>query len=157
MAAPADPLLLLELRDIHPPAAAAPWPPAPGWWLLAGLLLISVVVGLLLWYRRGALRRAARIELGKIHERFVNHGESARLALELSMLLRRVALARFPRREVASLHGGEWLGFLDRHGGDGAFSRGPGRVLGAAPYQPSAGCDAEQLLRLAARWLEKNA
>ena len=33
---------------------------------------------------------------------------------ELSVLLKRVALAAYPRQEVASLHGSEWVDFLSR-------------------------------------------
>ncbi len=151
-----DPVLLRELRDIHTPDPAFLWPPAPGWWLLGTLLLILTTLGLLFRYRRGALGRVARKELQGIRLRFSESKAPGRLALELSMLLRRVALVRFPRHEVAGLHGSEWLAFLDRSGGDGAFSKGPGRALSEAPFQASADCDGDELLQLAERWLEHN-
>jgi hypothetical protein len=151
----ADSKLLLELRDIHPPESVAPWPPAAGWWLL-GAVLAALVAVLLLRRRQGALRREANAELRRIRERFREHDEPSRLALEASMLLRRVALARHPRQTVAGLHGEAWLEFLDRHGGDGGFTKGPGRVLAEAPFRPAARFDAEELLLLIGRWLARN-
>ena len=74
----------------------------------------------------------------------------------MSTLLKRVALARFPRKEVASLTGNAWLTFLDRTGGDGGFVSGPGRVLATAPYAPNAVVDHAALIDLAKDWVRRN-
>ena len=56
------------------------------------------------------------------------------LAAQLSLLVRRTALAAFPREQIAPLSGAAWLAFLDRSSGGTEFSRGPGRWLASAPY-----------------------
>jgi len=72
----------------------------------------------------------------------------------LALLVRRTALAAFPRQEVASLAGPAWLAFLDRtYGGDG-FSHGPGRALSLSPYTPQrGGGDMQPLIELVRRWI----
>lgn len=137
---------LAELRGYHPPDPVSWWPPAPGWWLLALL-----IVGLLIWvtvWALGARRRrrlaraaprAALDELAALRAAHARDGDAAAFACGLSRLLRRFALARYPRRAVAGLSGEDWLAFLDAHGGGGRFQAGPGRALLTAPYRPAGG------------------
>jgi len=73
---------------------------------------------------------------------------------EVSSLLRLAALVSYPDRDVAGLHGANWIAFLD------ACERAPGRfeavrgVLTVAPYgSPGANIDAAPLLRAARGWL----
>src|SRR5262249_58175050 len=78
-------------------------------------------------YRRGALA-----ELDQLL-RSPNAGtESSDAAMAL--LVRRTALAAFPRETIAPLVGTAWLAFLDHSYGGHEFSDGVGRALGAAPY-----------------------
>ena len=89
---------------------------------------------------------------------FMRGIEPAEVARRLSRLLRRYALTRFPRREVAGLAGDDWLRFLDAHGGDNSFTQGSGRVLQDIPYRP--GADTTTLAELAAlvrNWIVHNA
>jgi len=154
---PAD----LPLRDIHLPPPVGWWPPALGWWLLAlAVLLLGIGLWLLLrWYRRGRVRRAARAALEHLFAEHSRHGNDGRLLSELSVLLRRIALSRFPRRDIARLSGAPWLAFLDQalEGSRLAegFSRGPGQVLAEGPYTPSAELDAAALKRLCRAWLRR--
>lgn len=147
---------LAALRPWHLPDPVSWWPPAPGWWLLAALALAALfaLAGWLRrrWYRQAPVRRALR-ELGALDALAAR--DPALACRQLSQLLRRVALARFPRGEVAGLTGEAWLAFLDRHGGDGQFDRGPGRVLIQAPYRAAAPDDLVPLIALARRWIER--
>ncbi len=151
-----DHRLLEGLRDIHLPEPVSWWPPAPGWWLLfvACALLIHALFSY--WRRRTALRRAAMQQWRLIKERHASQSEYDRLAIDLSLLLRRTALARFPRSRFAGLYGERWLAFLDETGATRAFSQGEGRVLAEAPYRSSGDQDAEGLLRLAHAWIRSN-
>lgn len=143
---------LAALRPLHVPAPVDWWPPAPGWWLLAAVILM-LVPGLVWWYRRRWwLRRAAVAELRQL-ARTAN--DDRRLAAGVNQLLRRVALACFPRRQVAALSGEAWLGFLDAHADTAEFTTGPGRVLLTAPYQPDAQVDRDALLALTQRWIQR--
>lgn len=163
----ADPLA--GLRDWHLPEPVAWWPPAPGWWLVAGLALAALVLGWALWRRRrrqGAAVRAALSRLAALTQALHTGGDQRRFAAEVSQLLRRLALIRYPRERVAGLTGSAWLAFLDTTGGGDGFTRGPGRVLADRPYRapgdpaPRSGdpaltaqLDPVAVTDLAARWI----
>lgn len=128
----------LPLRDIHLPEPVGWWPPAPGWWMLSGLMLVAL--GVMIWRgwrRRTKVRRAALSRLRKIEQAYTEHGDVARLAAELSVLLRRALITAGPRRESAGLTGEEWLAYLDRGLEGRPFTQGPGRCLADAPYRPA--------------------
>ncbi len=154
---------LAGLRDWHLPGPVSWWPPAPGWWLLAGLALIGAVLAGRRWLRRRrrlAAARAALEHLRRLRAEVAAGGDSRRFAAGVSGLLRRLALIRFPREQVAGLAGRDWLLFLDRTGGGGAFADGVGRVLVDAPFRGDGGLgsasDAEELTKLAAAWIQAN-
>ncbi len=144
---------LSQLRDIHLPAPVSWWPPAPGWWLLAALTLTALGMIYLIYRRRrrARWRRAALAELGQLR------GATGQQYLgEVSVLLRRVAVTRFPRHDVAALTGDDWLAFLDRTLGDGTpFQSGSGRVLASGPYTHKAQVDAAALHALCERWIKR--
>jgi len=150
----------LQLRDIHLPAAAPFWPPAPGWWVLAAVLLLLLAwAGAVAWRRRRLDRARRRIldALAALEADFTRERSSERLA-SISLLLRRLALSRFPRERVAGLTGAAWLRFLDESGGHGQFAAGAGRVLAAAPYQRSIphDMDVAGFSALVRGWVETN-
>lgn len=147
---------LLQLRDVHAPPPPQFWPPAPGWWLLAALAIASALLLGRYAYRRYRLRRQRQRIIGALLdlEQGFEHAKAPDFVAQVSVLLRRVALSRFPRARVASLSGQEWLRFLDETGGGGRFSCAPGKVLASGPYQPHAEVDARALVELARDWIE---
>ena len=154
---PTDPLS--ALRDIHLPADPAWRPPAPGWWVLAILLAAGLVVAGVRGYRRwlaGAARRTALAELGRLRGRLVRGEARGPIVAELSVLLRRAALASHPRKEVAGLAGERWLAFLDGDDEARPFSRGPGASLAVAPYSGRDPGDLEPLMAQAEAWIRRN-
>ncbi len=147
---------LAGLRDIRLPAPVSWWPPAPGWWVVAALA--ATVLAASIWWlwrlwRRGTTRRRALAELDRLAGVYQAQGAAAGLAADLSVLVRRLALVRFPREQVAGLTGEAWLAFLDRTGGGDRFSRGPGRVLAIAPYSRATDLEAGPLLALVRDWI----
>jgi hypothetical protein len=150
----------LQLRDIHLPAPPDFWPPAPGWWLLAAVVLgLAAWAGMLAW-RRLKIRRERQRVMALLEQLERSSGEAAtpEFLAQLSSLTRRLALMRFPRHEVASLTGQDWLRFLDSSGGDGQFSEGPGRVLAQGPYvrELSDDVDSRTLTSLVRHWIRRN-
>jgi len=147
----------LPLRDIHLPDPLSWWPPAPGWWLLLTLLVAIALLGgyLLHRYRRNALQRAAQQALHRIGEDYRQSGDARVLAQQLSILLRRVSLSCYPRRQVAGLTGRAWLSLLDRCLPGEEFQQGAGRVLIDAPYSLDSRVDGPALLQLCERWLRQ--
>ncbi len=153
----ADPLA--ELRDLHLPETVGLWPPAPGWWLL--VIVIIVAVGLLSrWWlksrRADRYRRQALVELRRYQRELDGHGDGPLFLQQVSQLLRRAALAAFPRQQVAGLQGDAWLQFLDDSSGLTDFSTGKGRILISGPYQPTPDVDTAALNALAREWLRRH-
>ncbi len=150
----------LQLRDIHLPAEPGIWPPAPGWWILAALLLI--LLGWAAWvamrhYRLHRQRQRILAMLGELEQGTGASTTPAKIA-QISVLLRRLALMHYPRRQVAALTGTDWLCFLDESGGNSLFSQGPGQVLATGPYQLTLPMDLDTraLGTLVRNWVIKN-
>lgn len=146
---------LAQLRDIHLPPPVDGWPPALGWWMLVGAVLL--VIGLVWLLRtlraRNRLQRRALDLLNQIEHRHLQSRDAVAFASQVSTLLRRVAVVRFPDQHPAGLTGEAWLDFLDRTGGNGAFRHGPGASLVSAPYKPHGDLDAPQLASVVRQWL----
>jgi hypothetical protein len=100
-----DPASLENLRDIVVPEPPPLWPPAPGVWVLL-MIVVAVSIALFLWWRRARARSAyRRAGLALL--------KNARTVREVNIIVKRVALAVFPRSTVAPLWGDEWKAFLD--------------------------------------------
>ncbi len=147
----------LELRDIHLPDPISWWPPAPGWWLLL-LLPILIYIGwwsVHRWSRRHRLKKNALIELDQLKQAYTNDPNVQRCASELSALLRRIALVRYPRHQVAALTGEAWLEFLDQNtDASSPFTQGAGRLLITAPFQPHTTTPLDELFMVCQHWIE---
>jgi hypothetical protein len=102
---PQDAASLQNLRDIVVPEPPPLWPPATGVWVLL-VVFLAVALALVLWWWRAreqnAYRRAGLALLG-----------NARTTRDINVILKRVALAAWPRPEVAPLYGDDWAAFLD--------------------------------------------
>jgi uncharacterized protein with von Willebrand factor type A (vWA) domain len=81
------------------------------------------------------VRRAALAELDALAHAYREQRDLAGLAQGLSSLLRRVALARFPREQVAALHGERWRELLARSRREG-LPQDVAEALEAALYRP---------------------
>jgi hypothetical protein len=152
---PMDPLA--ELRDIHLPPPPPLWPPAPGWWIVAMLGVAAVILGAryaLTAWRRGRGRRAAARALAQLRSRYQSGEAPGVLTAELATIVRRAAMSRHPRHQVAGLTGRKWLEFLDD--GSHQFTEGVGRCLASAPYARNEGVDLDALLTLCEAWVRRN-
>jgi hypothetical protein len=106
---------LQQLAPDHAPAAISWWPLAMGWW---GLIFVfcAVVIGLVVWFFQPT-RRLKRIALRELKRLEQSTCDDAMLARDLEHLLRRYALTRFGRDQVARLTGADWIAFVVAHGG----------------------------------------
>ncbi|MCX7066634.1 MAG: DUF4381 domain-containing protein [Methylococcales bacterium] len=145
----------LPLKNLHLPDAIGWFPPALGWWLL--VVLIPLLLMFLYWCyqrltRKTSLKTAKKI-LNTIKNSTANNSEKL---VELSALLRRVAISVAPRAQTASLIGQAWLTFLDSSLNDAPFTKGAGRCLADAPYRQSPPSEQEifQLISLCEDWLK---
>jgi hypothetical protein len=147
---------LQELRDVHLPEPISLFPPALGWWLVFGLVVAGVIVFLWMraYRRRTKMRRLAMAELGAIKRHYNIHQDDQWVVRRLSEIVRRYAMATFPRTEVAGLTGSSWLQFLDRTGGTNQFTEGIGHLLSSGPYRPLVGASAGDLVPVVERWIQ---
>ncbi|WP_204113466.1 DUF4381 domain-containing protein [Shimia biformata] len=145
------PVTLADLIDqLVPPAeppAISMVPQTAGWAVLGAAVLVALAYGGWRWLahrRENAYRRhglAALADAGN---------DPGRIA----EALRRTALSGFPRTEVASLSGDDWLRFLDRTGG---FPAEPGRLVTQSPYRAPVDApppDVTALREAAANWIK---
>ena len=150
----ADPLA--ALRDIHAPGAPEFWPPAPGWIGIVCLLTATGVAAMVLAMRRwraGRFRREALASLRCLRARHQAGVPDVEIAMELSTLVRRVALARHPRGEVAGLTGERWIAWLEATLPDlGASAR---IALLEAPYARTCRFDAMRALDACEHWIRR--
>jgi hypothetical protein len=94
------------MHDLLLPPPVPLWPATPAWIVLGAVLLLALVW--LLWrgwraWRRNAYRRAALRAL-----------RDAERPGEIAAILKRTALAAWPRPHVAALAGTDWAAFLRR-------------------------------------------
>jgi predicted negative regulator of RcsB-dependent stress response len=99
-----DPYSLTGLRDIIVPDAPPFWPPAPGLWVALGVVILLVFF--VAWRIHASVQKNAYRKAGLL---LVDEAKSIH---DISVALKRVALAAFPREEVASLYGDAWTAFL---------------------------------------------
>ncbi len=127
----------LKLRDIHLPGDPSFWPLAPGWWLLLILVLLIgawLVFKLLHRMRQKKHQQQILNEYTQLETKLLNNPNNEAIA-NINIFLRRLAISKYPRSDIASLTGANWLQFLDESGNTQEFSKGIGRILVDAPYQ----------------------
>ena len=147
---------LAALRDIHVPDAPGFWPPAPGWvaaaCLAAAAAVAAVVIAARRW-RAGRARRQALADLRSLSARHQAGASGAEIAMELSTLVRRVALAHRPREDVAGLIGERWIAHLESTlPGVGASVR---TALLDAPYARERPFDVSRALTACEHWIRR--
>lgn len=159
-----DPMTETALRSLHDIAVPPPvsWLPQTwGWAALAVLLGIAVLAALLVWlrrYRRNAYRREALRLLDGIEADIRSPASREKGVHELSELLKRTALAAWPRSDVAALTGQAWLQRMDSRGAYKALAR----LLDDLEYHDSAAIaalppdSANELILNSRRWIRRH-
>lgn len=147
---------LAALRDILVPDPPGFWPPAPGWVAAACLVTATGVAAAAIAVRRwraGRFRREALTSLRSLRARHRAGAPDSEIAMELSTLIRRVALARRPRNEVAGLTGERWMAWVE--------SNLPGirvsvrTALLDAPYARQCQFDVARVLAACEYWIRR--
>ena len=129
---------LNNLRDIVPPDAPPLWPLATGAWLLLLMLASSAII--LIYQRRQAKKRNAYRRAG------LALLDGVRTVHDVSVVLKRVALAAYPREQVASLYGEDWATFLRQT----CHPRDYSPVLQADPDDPAS----SEVIQIAGDWIK---
>lgn len=150
---------LSQLADIHLPEQVGLWPLAPGWWVLLFLLAVLAVWGIILLRRqlhRRNLRLHAIAELQRCRDSLESAAgtEGAQIAYinAVNAVLRRVALAHYPRSTVAGLTGRAWVEFLRSHG-TLSLDEDTARALSEGRFAPHCDVDPDALQEAARQWI----
>ena len=150
---PMDPLS--QLAPLREPGPVPWWPPAPGWWILGALLITLCVLGgiwLVRRYRANRYRRAGLRQLARLQQQATQGEDTSDHVAALNQLLKAVALRGFPRSQVASASGADWLEFLNRTGPPGG-QFDPGFADAGYRREP-ADIDLAQLHGTARSWIK---
>ena len=147
---------LLELMYGLVMPSAVPWlPQTMGWWIAGGWLLAVLVILALRWRQwriRNRYRREALALLSTIERE--TGGDPALLAEQVALLIKRTALAAYPRSNVAHLHGAEWAQFLTRSARNDPQIAQAAEQLSRAAYR--ADPEGAALVGPARRWIRKH-
>ena len=109
----------------------------------------------MLAYKANEYRRRARAELAALKERMKKDISSA---AALPVLLKRTALAGFPRRKVAGLSGESWVSFLKSTCSEG-FNSSAAELLVRLSYRGTKGveqADLELLTDAVDTWIRRH-
>lgn len=148
---------LAQLKDIHLPASIAWWPLAPGWYVVFFLVLVFFSGLAFFVYRRYLNGRAKKQALALL-ENYVQHYDKEHNAqvtsARISELLKRVALVYFPREQVASMHGQEWVDFLNQTGKGLDFEAVKSMLLDS-PFRVNEQVNLQPLISQAKLWIKQ--
>ena len=147
MAVTANPGSLQNLHDIALPQTVGWWPLAPGWYVLTVVLVLAAAAwSLRAWRRYSAdrYRREALAELERLRRDMRQDERRSAALAALPVLLKRAALAAYPRTEIAPLSGMSWRCFLDTSSSGQLFADVAGETLLALAYGNSAARPLEQ-------------
>ena len=155
---------LTALKDVVVPPEV-PWTPQTPAWAVLGVVVLLAVLWLawraLRRYRANRYRRDALAELQQLEPQW-DAGDVPRTQalLTLAALLKRTALAAWPREEVAALSGEAWGRFLSAHAGSAKASAPTlGKLVVDTEYRGSAalanlsGSDARALAQACRQWI----
>ncbi|RKF19672.1 DUF4381 domain-containing protein [Alginatibacterium sediminis] len=106
-----EPASIEKLHDIILPAIESGLP-APGWWILTVILLL-IAIALITLVLRYHLNGKAQREANRYLQDLTTLESESNKVITANTLLKRCALAYYPRQQVAALNGKEWWLFLD--------------------------------------------
>jgi hypothetical protein len=140
---------LEKLHDFQQPAPPSWMPHTTAWYVLFAIVAVAVVcvaIRMARSWTKNRYRRAALAELENTSPEY------------FSALLKRTALAAWPRDAVASLSGGDWLKFLDASAAKRWFAGSLGnRIEEIAVAGTRVSPDEERTLRkLVAQWIRRH-
>ncbi|RUR13837.1 DUF4381 domain-containing protein [Legionella sp. km772] len=148
---------LAQLKDIHLPTSVGIWPLAPGWYVLIIVFFILMAGLSFVAYRRYLNARAkkqALVLLQSYVQQYEQDRNSQLASARISELLKRVALVYFPRQQVASIHGQEWINFLNATS-KGLDFEAVKTMLLDSPFKPNEQIDLKPLISQATLWIKQ--
>ena len=150
---------LSGLKDIHLPEIPPLWPlPAVFWIVLFGTFFaVFAVRWVWRYFHRVTAFKYAKRQVESLTKQF--SGNSYKIAYEICLLLRRIALMKFKRENVSSLSGKEWRSFLEKTTKKPVFAGAAGDIVENVMFIPSdrfSYRDVTPLIEAAKEWIAEN-
>ena len=150
---------LSGLKDIHLPDVPSVWPlPVTFWAVLLTLIAMSVLLRVF-WVKIHKLtaKKYANQEVESITKRF--SGNNYKIATELSLLMRRIALMKYPREEISGLSVKSWRQFLENTVKKPVFKVQAGDIIETVMFIPPErfkNVNMPDLIHAAKEWIADN-
>ncbi|MBR4127606.1 MAG: DUF4381 domain-containing protein [Alphaproteobacteria bacterium] len=150
---------LSGLRDIHLPDIPGVWPLPMMFWGVLFTVILAVIsfYGLWKYFHRITARKYANNEVESLTKRF--SGNNYKIASEICLLLRRIALMKFKREDVSLLSGKAWRQFLEKTSKTPVFKGQAGDIVENIMFIPPDRfrCqDVASLVAAAKEWIAEN-
>jgi hypothetical protein len=134
----------------------------PGWYVVGVLLLLLVVLCVFLLikhYKNNLYRRCALAFLIEREKRLSLINASGRIVYETQMLIKRIAMNRYGRREVSGLREDKWIAFINSTWREKSFDEKDNELLSRGIYNSSLQITDETVsafVEKAKRWIRKH-
>lgn len=131
---------LSELYDIEGLDAISWWPLAFGWWLVIAIPLIGIFLFFIYYYKRRIFKQSWQYSILNqltVMQHGLRKDNTQASVIELSELIRRIAMHQYSRAECAGLEGKVWLEWLKQHDPNQFDWAAKGKWLIEAPYAPN--------------------
>jgi hypothetical protein len=148
---------LAQLKDIHMPPVVGWWPLAFGWYVVMAViccLLFFCLYRTYQCYLNGRAKKQALKLLEVYASQYEKERNSQLTSARISELLKRVALVYYPRHQVASTHGSDWIAFLNKTSKQLDFEPVHHMLLDL-PFKPNERANLTPLLILAKHWIKQ--
>lgn len=139
------------LDDLQAPEPISYFPVTPIWTWIFGIAAVIAALLLFKAWKRWQRERYRKLACQELEGTVGVKGPA--YSMKVSQILKWTALAAYPRRQVASLEGVDWLRFLDSTSGGTDFTEGVGQALSSSQYQRTADLDEAALGTLATKWI----
>lgn len=141
---------LNQLKNVHLPDSISIFPLAIGWYIIITIVIILIIFACIKLKQKKYNNQVKQIYalLAKIEADKTNRQLS-----EVSILIKRVAIMKFPKLNVHTMFGEKWLNFLDEVGKTNNFTNGDGRYL-LDIYQNKPIENPEQFFVVVRQWLK---
>jgi len=154
--------LVHGIDEIVVPEAIPWWPSAPGWQVLGVIFILLLIARTTRWVRhwwRNRYRRQALWQLQHLQQQTGTKLQD--VVAVLPYYIKVTALQAYPREDVASLNGPDWLAFLDANYSGPSFSKGAGKKLLSVSYLPREQWqlndkESETLIKMSRQWIARH-
>lgn len=102
-----------KIKDIYDINDISWWPLATGYWVIIFLIFLSIIVATIYLIKRRKYQNSWRFLAYNEFESLFSKGQIT--AYETHEFIKKIAIKKFGRKNVASLNGAKWLEFLAKH------------------------------------------